>query len=80
MSTLVLTLGIAFVVVLIAIASLAISWLFTGKSSLRPGACGRDPTKKRDDKTCGPQTSCMLCEKPEDKNKNKKNTKGSGCV
>lgn len=72
MSTLILTLSIAFVIVLIAVAALAIGWLLTGKSILRAGACGRDPTKKRDDKSCGPQASCTLCEKPKSKNDNEK--------
>lgn len=63
MSTLLLTLGLAFIIVIIAIGFLAISWLVKGKSSLRPGACGRDPNKKRDD-TCDPEkTSCHLCKR-----------------
>ncbi len=65
MSTLALTLILAIAIVLAAIALLAISWLITGKSSLQPGACGRDPTKKRDNSACG--TTCHLCETPEDK-------------
>ena len=62
MSTVVLTVVIAFVMILIALAALGISWLFTGKLSLRPGACGRDPTKKRDDKSCGTDATCSLCD------------------
>lgn len=69
MSTLLITLGLAFVVVIIAIALLGISWLLTGKLKMRPGACGRDPTKKRDDESCGTNVSCQLCDKP-DKKKN----------
>lgn len=65
MSTLLLTLTIAFVIVMLALAGLAIGWLLTGKSIIRPGACGRDPTKKRDDKSCGTNT-CSLCEKQDD--------------
>lgn len=72
MSTLITTLGIAFVVVLIAIALLAIGWLLKGTSILRPGACGRDPTKKRDDKSCGTNTSCSLCEREPEKTEKKK--------
>lgn len=62
MLTVILSCGI----VLAAVALLGISWLLTGKSSLQPGACGRDPTKKRRDEECG---SCQLC----DEDKNKKN-------
>lgn len=69
MSTLTLTLIIAFVLVVIALAGLAIGWLLTGKSIIRAGACGRDPTKKQDDKSCGTNTTCSLCEKQDDKKK-----------
>lgn len=69
MSTLFLTLAIAFVVVVIALALLGISWLLTGKSKIRPGACGRDPTKKQEDDSCGTTTNCHLCKHPEDKSK-----------
>lgn len=69
MSTLLLTIFIAFVIVVVAISFLAIGWLITGKSKVQPGACGRDPTKKRDQKDCGDTTSCSLCEKPEEKKK-----------
>jgi hypothetical protein len=70
MSSLLLTLGIAFVVVLIALACMGISWLITGKLKMRPGACGRDPTKKRDDEEgCGTNVNCQLCKKPEEKKK-----------
>lgn len=58
MSNLFLTLVIAFVIIVLALAALAIGWLITGKNKLQRGACGRDPTKKRDD-SC--QTSCDLC-------------------
>ena len=68
MSTLLFTLGIAFVIVLIAVGLLAISWLLTGKSTLKPGACGRDPTHKQDPKEgCGTTVSCQLCKKPDEK-------------
>ncbi len=64
MSVLLLTLAIAFIIIVIAIAFLGIGWLITGKSKLRPGACGRDPTKKRDSSECGTGTdvSCTLCD------------------
>lgn len=70
MSTLMLTLIIAFIIVMIAIGSLAIGWLIRGKSTIRPGACGRDPTKKQET-DCGPESNsnCHLCKKPEEKNK-----------
>lgn len=60
MSTLLLTILIACVLVVLAIAGLCISWLLTGKSSLRPGACGRAPSRKRDEH-CGTDTTCSLC-------------------
>lgn len=70
MSTLALTIIIACVLVLLAVAGLGISWLLTGKSSLKPGACGRAPTKKRDSQ-CGTDVSCGLCGKEsEEKKKN----------
>ncbi len=59
MSNLFLTLIIAFVVIVIAIACLAIGWLITGKTKIERGSCGRDPTKKRDE-DCS-TTSCDLC-------------------
>jgi hypothetical protein len=69
MSTLFPTLIIAFIVLLVAIGALALSWLIKGKSILRPGACGRDPTKKRDEGPCGTDHSCSLCDKEEDSSK-----------
>lgn len=67
MSTLLLTLAIAFVVVVVALALLGISWLLTGKSKMRPGACGRDPTKTKEEKGCGTSADCQLCEHHKDK-------------
>lgn len=58
MPNLFLTLVIAFVVIVLAIACLAIGWLITGKTKLERGACGRDPTHKKDE-SC--QSSCDLC-------------------
>ena len=70
MSTLPLTLGLAFIIIMIAIALLAIGWLCTGKSKMQPGACGRDPNqKKTQDKDCGSTVSCQLCDKPKDEKK-----------
>lgn len=64
MDTLLATILVAFVVVTIGVGLLGISWLIKGKSSLRPGACGRDPTKKKE-KSCGTDegSSCGLCER-----------------
>lgn len=65
MNTLLLTLALAFIIVVIAIGLMAIGWLLTGRSHLQAGACGRDPTKKRDEKGCGTSADCGLCEKNE---------------
>lgn len=54
MSNLFLTLVIAFVIIVFAIALLAIGWLITGKTKIEK-ACGRDPTKKQD-------SGCHACE------------------
>jgi hypothetical protein len=64
-----LTIIIACIVVLLAMAILGISWLITGKLSLRPGACGRAPTKDRDEH-CGKDATCGLCGKNKDKKDN----------
>lgn len=69
MSTLLLTIILAFVVVVIAICGLAIGWLLKGKSNIQAGACGRDPTKKQNDKSCGTKSTCSLCEDKETKTK-----------
>jgi hypothetical protein len=62
MSSLLSTLLIAFVIVLVAIGLLAIGWLITGRSKIKPGACGQDPNKKRDE-SCDTQENCSLCKK-----------------
>ena len=59
MSNLFLTLVIAFVFIVFAIALLAIGWLITGKTKLEK-ACGKDPTKKKDDHC----HSCDVCSTP----------------
>ncbi len=64
MSSLLLTLAIAFVIVLISIGLLAIGWLISGKARIRPGACGRDPHKNRED--CQTSASCQLCDQNQD--------------
>lgn len=68
MNTLLVTLVIAFIIIILAVSSLAIGWLITGKQKLKAGACGRDPNKKKDD-SCGTGANCQLCEKPDDKKK-----------
>lgn len=70
MSTLIVTIAVAFAVVVLALAFMGISWLLTGKLSIKPGACGRDPTKKRSsEEGCGTDVNCMLCKKDEKKDK-----------
>ena len=64
MSNLFLTLVIAFVIIVFAIALLAIGWLITGKTKIEK-SCGRDPTKKQD----GSCHTCDLCELPDDSSK-----------
>lgn len=59
MSNLFLTLVIAFVIIVFAIALLAIGWLITGKTKIEK-ACGRDPAKKKDE-SCH---ACELCSSP----------------
>lgn len=70
MTSLFTTAFLAIIVVLIAMAVIAIGWLITGKSRVRLGMCGRDPTAKRDDKEgCGKDISCSICEKTDKKEK-----------
>lgn len=64
MTTFLVTLLIAFIIITLAIASLAVGWLITGRQKLKPGACGRDPTKKQGD-DCGTSVNCQLCDKHE---------------
>ncbi len=69
MSTLLITLLIAFVVVVAAVSLLGIGWLLTGKSKIRAGTCGRDPNKKKDKASCGTDVSCSLCDRTDDEKK-----------
>lgn len=62
MSTLLLTLGIAFVAFLAAMALLGIGWLLSGKSRIIRGACGMDPKKLRDKKCGTTEIHCDLCD------------------
>lgn len=61
MSNILVTIGIAFVLIMIALAALALTWFFTGRSSIKAGSCGRAPTKKREE-SCGTKKTCSLCE------------------
>lgn len=77
MSTLFLTLMIAFVLVILAIAALSIGWLISGRSRIVRGSCGIDPTKPKN-KECGTsKTTCGLCEHSENEQNitEKKNSK-----
>lgn len=67
-SNLFLTLLIAFIVIVLALASLAIGWLITGRARIER-SCGKDPTKKKDE-NCGDSTSCDLCDSPKKKSCN----------
>ncbi|MGK5593843.1 MAG: hypothetical protein ACSNEK_00600 [Parachlamydiaceae bacterium] len=67
MSTLVLTLILSFIIVLVAICSLAIGWLITGKSKIKGGMCGRTPKGKDNGENCGSNISCDLCSRQQDK-------------
>lgn len=83
MDTLMPTLAFAFVAILIAVMLLGISLLLTGKSKIKPGACGRAPIQpnKRAEQ-CGQQTACQLCEnencKIESEKENKPTEKEDG--
>lgn len=70
MSNLFLTLIIAFVIIVLAIASLAIGWLVTGKTKIEKKSCEGEPGLKQGE--CdGATPSCSLCE-TDDKKKDKK--------
>lgn len=62
MDNLIATLIAAFILILASLALLGIGWLITGKSKIKPGACGKLPNQKKD-KSCGEKSSCDLCEK-----------------
>jgi hypothetical protein len=63
MSTIALTILLAFVIVVFALACLGIGKLITGKSKLRIGMCGRNPNQKRDEESgCGESKRCSLCD------------------
>jgi hypothetical protein len=72
MSTLVVTLIIAFIIILLCISLLGISMLITGKSKFRLGMCGRIPSKKKGkDSGCGTEYTCGLCSRDEAEKKEK---------
>jgi len=75
MDNLLLTIGIAFVIIVLSVVLLGIGWLTTGKPKIKPGACGKAPGQKRDEESCGTQTSCGLCEKKENKPNSENNEK-----
>ncbi len=62
------TLLIASFLILFSLCLLGISFFLTGKSRLKPGACGKVPTKNlpKDD-SCGNTSTCELCKKPDNK-------------
>jgi len=75
MLNLVTTLGITFVLFILALSLLGVSWLFTGKSRLRIGMCGRVPTQIRNkDKGCGTQHTCGICGNSEKSEQEKEDT------
>lgn len=63
MSQWMLTLGLAFFLVFVAILCLGIGWLITGKTRVRGGMCGRDPTKKEDSCDDTEDKGCSVCHK-----------------
>ncbi|BBI17016.1 hypothetical protein DB41_GL00050 [Neochlamydia sp. TUME1] len=63
MSNLMLTVFIAFVIVLISLALLGISWWFTGRIKIKPGACGRTPRQLQKEKCTEESASCGLCKR-----------------
>jgi hypothetical protein len=75
MSSLITTMVLAALVVLIAIGAISIGWILTGKSRVRLGMCGRDPTQKKDD--CGKDISCSLCDKKDKKGNDDIQKRGS---
>ena len=60
MSTVVLTILIAAVLILLSLLGMAIGWLWKGKA-LKRGTCGYDPTQKKKDEECGDDPSCPVC-------------------
>lgn len=67
MENLTLTIFFAFIVISIALFALAIGWLFTGKSKIKGGMCGRRPDQTKKSEECGKEISCQICEKDDEK-------------
>lgn len=69
MSTLMITLLVAFIATVLAITCLAIGWLLSGRSRIVRGSCGMNP-QRRQDSSCGKNVHCGICEgdskKPEE--------------
>ena len=63
MSNLFLTLVIAFVIIVFAIALLAIGWLIKGKTRMEK-TCKQDPTKQKDESSHTSYEICTPSEKP----------------
>ena len=70
MTSIILTLVLATIVVIIALALLGIGWMLTGKPRIVAGACGRAPRQKRDEQCGTPENSCELC-RPSESEKGK---------
>lgn len=64
MSNLFLTLVIAFVIIVIAIACMAIGWLIKGKTKIDQRSCSSTQTKNQE---CGSTTLCSLSKTPKNK-------------
>lgn len=61
MDNLITTIGIAFVFIALAVASLAIGWIITGKNRIKGSCGGKRPTG--DGKDCESTGSCELCDR-----------------
>lgn len=61
MSTLMITLLVAFVITVFAITCLAIGWLISGRSRIVRGSCGMNPQQSKDER-CGKDVRCGICE------------------
>jgi hypothetical protein len=61
MSTLMITLLVAFIATVFAITCLAIGWLISGRSRIVRGSCGMNP-KRPQDASCGKDVHCAICE------------------
>lgn len=66
MSTLMITLLVAFLATVFAITCLAIGWLLSGRSRIVRGSCGMAPKQKRDEE-CGKEQHCSLCDREKPK-------------